>query len=39
MLVVLDTRQEQAQLAAAEAQRELARVNFDRMQGLLERDA
>ena len=30
----LDTRQEQAQLAAREAQRELARLNFDRMQGL-----
>src|SRR5206468_7865121 len=29
------TRQEQAQLAAAEAQRELARLNFQRMQGLL----
>jgi membrane fusion protein (multidrug efflux system) len=35
VLVELDTRQERAQLAAAEAQRELARVNFDRMQGLL----
>lgn len=35
VLVQLDTRQERAQLAAAEAQRELARVNFDRMQGLL----
>ena len=35
VLAVLDTRQERAQLAAAEAQRELARVNFDRMQGLL----
>ena len=35
VLALLDTRQEQAQLAAAEAQRELARVNFDRMQGLL----
>jgi membrane fusion protein (multidrug efflux system) len=35
VLAVLDTRQEQAQLAAAEAQRELARLNFDRMQGLL----
>jgi membrane fusion protein (multidrug efflux system) len=33
---VLDTRQEQAQLAAAEAQRDLARVNFERMQGLVE---
>src|SRR5207249_7557557 len=31
----LDTRQERAQLAAAEAQRDLSRVNFERMQGLL----
>jgi membrane fusion protein (multidrug efflux system) len=36
VLALLDTRQEQAQLAAAEAQRELARLNFDRMQGLLD---
>jgi membrane fusion protein (multidrug efflux system) len=35
LLALLDTRQEHAQLAAAEAQRDLARVNFDRMQGLL----
>jgi membrane fusion protein (multidrug efflux system) len=35
LLALLDTRQEQAQLAAAEAQRELAHLNFDRMQGLL----
>jgi membrane fusion protein, multidrug efflux system len=35
VLAVLDTRQEQAQLAAIEAQRELARLTFDRMQGLL----
>src|SRR6476469_3963340 len=35
VLAVLDTRQERAQLAAAEAQHELTRVNFDRMQGLL----
>ena len=35
VLVQLDTRQERAQLAAAEAQRDLARQNFDRMQGLL----
>ena len=35
VLALLDTRQEQAQLAAAEAQRELARLSFDRMQGLL----
>jgi membrane fusion protein (multidrug efflux system) len=35
VLALLDTRQEQAQLAAADAQHELARLNFDRMQGLL----
>ena len=35
VLVELDTRQEQAQLAAAEAQRELARLNFERMQALV----
>jgi membrane fusion protein (multidrug efflux system) len=35
VLALLDTRQEQAQLAAVEAQRDLARLNFDRMQGLL----
>ena len=35
VLVQLDSRQERAQLAAAEAQRDLASVNFDRMQGLL----
>jgi membrane fusion protein (multidrug efflux system) len=35
VLAVLDTRQERAQLAAAEAQRDLARVNFGRMEGLL----
>jgi membrane fusion protein (multidrug efflux system) len=35
VLAVLDTRQEHAQLAAADAQRELARLNFERMQGLL----
>ncbi len=34
MLVQLDTRQEQAQLAAAEAQRDLARLNLDRMTDL-----
>src|SRR6266542_1076935 len=39
VLVQLDTRQEQAQLAAAEAQLELARVSFERMQGLVEQDA
>src|SRR5262244_2855084 len=35
VLAVLDTRQERAQLAAAEAQRDLARVSFERMEGLL----
>jgi membrane fusion protein, multidrug efflux system len=34
VLVVLDTRQEQAQLAAAAAQLELARLNLDRLRGL-----
>jgi len=36
VLVRLDTRQERAQLAAAEAQRELARLNLDRSRGLRE---
>jgi len=36
VLAVLDTRHERAQLAAAEAQRDLAHVNFDRIQGLLD---
>jgi membrane fusion protein (multidrug efflux system) len=36
VLVELDTRQEQAQLTAVEAQRELANLNFDRMKGLLD---
>src|SRR5213075_670613 len=35
LLAALDTRQERAQLAAAEAQRDLARINFERMEGLL----
>ena len=35
ILVELDTRQERAQLAAAEAQRDLARINFDRTQELV----
>jgi membrane fusion protein (multidrug efflux system) len=35
VLVVLDTRQEQAQLAAAEAQQKLAALSFERMSGLL----
>jgi membrane fusion protein (multidrug efflux system) len=36
VLAILDTRQEQAQMAAAEAQRVLARLNFNRMQELLD---
>jgi membrane fusion protein (multidrug efflux system) len=36
VLALLDMRQERAQMAAAEAQRDLARINFDRMQGLLD---
>src|SRR5580765_6535403 len=35
VLALQDTRQERAQLAAADAQRDLARVNFERLQGLL----
>lgn len=35
ILVELDTRQERAQLASLEAQRDLARVNFGRMQELV----
>src|SRR5256712_1526613 len=35
VLVELDTRQERAQLAAVEAQRDLARINFGRMKELL----
>jgi membrane fusion protein (multidrug efflux system) len=36
VLVELDTRQEQAQLAAAEAQQNLAQVNFKRLDGLVQ---
>ncbi len=36
ILVRLDTRQERAQLAAAEAQRDLAKINLDRTRGLAE---
>ena len=36
VLVELDTKQEKAQLAAAEAERDLARVNFKRLQGLVQ---
>jgi membrane fusion protein (multidrug efflux system) len=39
VLVQLDTRQEEAQLAAVEAQRDLARLNFQRMQGLVDEGA
>jgi len=35
ILVELDTRQERAQLAAAEAQRDLAKINFNRTQELV----
>jgi membrane fusion protein (multidrug efflux system) len=35
VLVELDTRQERAQLADAEAQRDLAKINFSRRQGLV----
>lgn len=35
VLVVLDAKQERAQLASAEAQRELDRVNLDRMRGMM----
>ena len=36
VLVHLDTRQEEAQLAAAESARDLSRINLDRMKGLKE---
>jgi membrane fusion protein, multidrug efflux system len=39
VLVRLDVRQEKAQLAAAEAARDLARLNFDRLQGLTNQNA
>ena len=39
VLLRLDTRQEQAQLAAAEAARDLARANYDRLQGLTNQSA
>ncbi len=35
VLVQLDTRQERAQLAAMEAQRDLAKINYDRMRQLV----
>jgi membrane fusion protein (multidrug efflux system) len=37
VLVKLDTKQEEAQLAAAEAKRELARLNLERVRGLREK--
>jgi membrane fusion protein (multidrug efflux system) len=37
MLVLLDTRQERAQLAAAESQRDLMRLNLERSRQLLEK--
>jgi membrane fusion protein (multidrug efflux system) len=39
VLVELDTRQEQAQLTAAEAELELARLTFERMKTLIAHDA
>lgn len=39
ILVQLDTRQEEAQLAAVEAERDLARLNFERLQGLVSEGA
>src|SRR3954469_18819131 len=39
VLVQLDTRQEQAQLAGAESQLQLARLNHERMKGLVQQDA
>jgi membrane fusion protein (multidrug efflux system) len=39
VLVQLDTRQEVAQLAAAEAQLQLAKLNHERMKGLVQADA
>jgi membrane fusion protein, multidrug efflux system len=37
ILVELDTREERAQLAASQAQEKLARINFDRFSGLLQK--
>jgi membrane fusion protein (multidrug efflux system) len=39
VLAQLDTRQEHAQLAAVEAARDLARLNFERMRGLVDEGA
>lgn len=37
VLALLDTKQEEAQLAATEAQRDLARLNFERLQPLIDK--
>jgi membrane fusion protein, multidrug efflux system len=39
VLVELDTREEQAQLVSAESARDLARLNFNRLEGLVEEGA
>jgi membrane fusion protein, multidrug efflux system len=39
LLVELDTRQEQAQLAAAQADHDLAQLNYDRLKGLVDQGA
>ncbi|MCW5982067.1 MAG: efflux RND transporter periplasmic adaptor subunit [Bryobacteraceae bacterium] len=39
LLVQLDTRQEEARLAAIEAERDLARLNFERLEGLVTQGA
>jgi membrane fusion protein (multidrug efflux system) len=39
VLVELDTKQERAQLAAIEAERDLARLNFERLDGLVKEGA
>jgi membrane fusion protein (multidrug efflux system) len=39
VLVELDTKQEHAQLAAIEAERDLARLNFERLEGLVNEGA
>ena len=39
VLVQLDTKQEAAQLAAADAQQQLTKLNYERMKGLVQQDA
>jgi len=39
LLVQMDTRQEEAQLASIEAERDLARLNYERLQGLVSQGA